>query len=170
VKCLLLKFSHVQKPIRKGIVGPTLMVEELGRRKVNDGVKLLHTNLFAFTKLNSLYVHFDGNELGTISFDLSVHFHFISFLNLIEAKYFFCLLSQDLYVLRFYNRLDEARKGEVSCSFEVLILINFLQWLKVHCHAACFLTANAAYEEFMIDQLVTCYTLLNIKQKHRVLL
>ncbi|WJX95974.1 hypothetical protein P8452_77233 [Trifolium repens] len=47
------------KPIRKGIVGPTLMVEELGRRKVNDG---------------------------------------------------------DLYVLRFYNRLDEARKGEIACA------------------------------------------------------
>lgn len=131
MKCLLLKFSYVQKPIRKGVVGPTLMVEELGRRKVNDGVKFLHTILFAFTKLNWLYVHFDGNgmfclKLGTISFDLGEHFHFISFLNLMEAKYFFCLLPQDLYVLRFYNRLDEARKGEVSYSFEVLILIIFL--------------------------------------------
>ncbi|KAE9602339.1 hypothetical protein Lal_00049435 [Lupinus albus] len=47
------------KPIRKGIVGPTLMVEELGRRKVNSG---------------------------------------------------------DLYVLRFYNRLDEAKKGEIACA------------------------------------------------------
>ncbi|CAL0307079.1 unnamed protein product [Lupinus luteus] len=46
-------------PIRKGIVGPTLMVEELGRRKVNSG---------------------------------------------------------DLYVLRFYNRLDEAKKGEIACA------------------------------------------------------
>ncbi|CAL0330448.1 unnamed protein product [Lupinus luteus] len=45
------------KPIRKGAVGSTLMVEEKGRRKVNNG---------------------------------------------------------DLYVLRFYNRLDETKKGEVS--------------------------------------------------------
>ncbi|CAK8563537.1 unnamed protein product [Lathyrus sativus] len=51
--------NHAIKPIRKGVVGPTLMVEELGRRKVNDG---------------------------------------------------------DLYVLRFYNRLDEARKGEIACA------------------------------------------------------
>lgn len=47
------------KPIRRGIVGNTLMVEELGRRKVNDG---------------------------------------------------------DLYVLRFYNRLDEEKKGEIACA------------------------------------------------------
>ncbi|KAH1217033.1 Protein ENHANCED DISEASE RESISTANCE 2-like [Glycine max] len=47
------------KPIRQGIVGPTLMVEELGRRKVNNG---------------------------------------------------------DLYVLRFYNRLDETKKGEIACA------------------------------------------------------
>ncbi|TKY54741.1 ENHANCED DISEASE RESISTANCE 2 [Spatholobus suberectus] len=47
------------KPIRKGVVGPTLMVEELGRRKVNIG---------------------------------------------------------DLYVLRFYNRLDETKKGEIACA------------------------------------------------------
>ncbi|KAK7388537.1 hypothetical protein VNO78_23356 [Psophocarpus tetragonolobus] len=47
------------KPIRQGVVGPTLMVEELGRRKVNDG---------------------------------------------------------DLYVLRFYNRLDETKKGEIACA------------------------------------------------------
>ncbi|KAJ1385902.1 hypothetical protein SESBI_41306 [Sesbania bispinosa] len=47
------------KPIRQGVVGPTLMVEELGRRKVNSG---------------------------------------------------------DLYVLRFYNRLDEAKKGEPALS------------------------------------------------------
>ncbi|OIW18617.1 hypothetical protein TanjilG_13369 [Lupinus angustifolius] len=46
-------------PIRKGIIGPTLMVEELGRRKVNSG---------------------------------------------------------DLYVLRFYNRLDETKKGEIACA------------------------------------------------------
>ncbi|KAD0040248.1 hypothetical protein E3N88_35710 [Mikania micrantha] len=46
------------KPIRRGVVGDTLMVEELGRRKVNDG---------------------------------------------------------DLYVLRFYNRLDEEKKGEIAC-------------------------------------------------------
>ncbi|XP_073227013.1 protein ENHANCED DISEASE RESISTANCE 2 isoform X2 [Cicer arietinum] len=45
------------KPIRQGVAGPTLMVEEVGRRKVNNG---------------------------------------------------------DLYVLRFYNRLDEARKGEAE--------------------------------------------------------
>ncbi|KAL3629634.1 hypothetical protein CASFOL_026856 [Castilleja foliolosa] len=43
------------KPIRRGVVGHTLMVEELGRRKVNHG---------------------------------------------------------DVYVLRFYNRLDETKKGE----------------------------------------------------------
>ncbi|XP_039018536.1 protein ENHANCED DISEASE RESISTANCE 2-like isoform X2 [Hibiscus syriacus] len=47
------------KPIRKGVIGPTLMVEELGRRKVNDG---------------------------------------------------------DLYVIQFYNRLDESKKGEIACS------------------------------------------------------
>ncbi|CAI9097478.1 OLC1v1033911C1 [Oldenlandia corymbosa var. corymbosa] len=45
------------KPIRRGVVGHTLMVEELGRRKVNNG---------------------------------------------------------ELYVLRFYNRLDETRKGEIA--------------------------------------------------------
>uniref|UniRef100_A0A7N0T197 START domain-containing protein n=1 Tax=Kalanchoe fedtschenkoi TaxID=63787 RepID=A0A7N0T197_KALFE len=47
------------KPIRRGVVGHTLMVEELGRRKVNDG---------------------------------------------------------DLYVLRFYSRLDESKKGEIACA------------------------------------------------------
>ncbi|KAI4344241.1 hypothetical protein L6164_011489 [Bauhinia variegata] len=47
------------KPIRQGVIGPTLMVEELGRRKVNNG---------------------------------------------------------DIYVLRFYNRLDEAKKGEIACA------------------------------------------------------
>ncbi|XP_028760833.1 protein ENHANCED DISEASE RESISTANCE 2 [Neltuma alba] len=47
------------KPIRQGVIGPTLMVEDLGRRKVNNG---------------------------------------------------------DLYVLRFYNRLDEAKKGEIACA------------------------------------------------------
>ncbi|KAK1434748.1 hypothetical protein QVD17_00498 [Tagetes erecta] len=47
------------KPIRRGVVGNTLMVAELGRRKVNDG---------------------------------------------------------DLYVLRFYNRLDEEKKGEIACA------------------------------------------------------
>lgn len=47
------------KPIRKGVVGPTLMVEDLGRRKVNHG---------------------------------------------------------DLYVLQFYNRLDETKKGEIACA------------------------------------------------------
>ncbi|KAJ7968654.1 protein ENHANCED DISEASE RESISTANCE 2 [Quillaja saponaria] len=47
------------KPIRKGVVGPTLMVEELGRQRINNG---------------------------------------------------------DLYVLRFYNRLDETQKGEIACA------------------------------------------------------
>ncbi|KAG8367537.1 hypothetical protein BUALT_Bualt16G0082200 [Buddleja alternifolia] len=47
------------KPIRRGVIGHTLMVEELGRRKVNDS---------------------------------------------------------DLYVLRFYNRLDETKKGEIACA------------------------------------------------------
>ncbi|CAN0838553.1 Protein ENHANCED DISEASE RESISTANCE 2 [Linum grandiflorum] len=47
------------KPIRRGIVGPTLMVEELGRRKVNHG---------------------------------------------------------DVYVIRFYSRLDETKKGEIACA------------------------------------------------------
>ncbi|GMY35702.1 protein ENHANCED DISEASE RESISTANCE 2 isoform X1 [Fagus crenata] len=46
------------KPIRKGVIGPTLMIEELGRQKVNHG---------------------------------------------------------DFYVLRFYNRLDETKKGEIAC-------------------------------------------------------
>ncbi|KAJ6355209.1 hypothetical protein OIU77_005740 [Salix suchowensis] len=50
------------KHIRKGVIGPTLMVEELGRRKINNG---------------------------------------------------------DIYVLRFYNRLDETKKGEVSYSFHL---------------------------------------------------
>jgi len=35
----MIKVSSLQKPIRRGVVGPTLMVEELGRRKVNNGVK-----------------------------------------------------------------------------------------------------------------------------------
>ncbi|KAI3446803.1 hypothetical protein Pfo_003468 [Paulownia fortunei] len=47
------------KPIRRGVIGHTLMVEELGRRKVNHG---------------------------------------------------------DVYVLRFYNRLDETKKGEIACA------------------------------------------------------
>lgn len=37
-----IKVFSVQKPIRQGVVGPTLMVEELGRRKVNNGVKYLY--------------------------------------------------------------------------------------------------------------------------------
>ncbi|KAM1263381.1 hypothetical protein ACFX13_029053 [Malus domestica] len=51
------------RPIRRGAVGPTLMVEELGRRKVNHGGK-----------------------------------------------------GGDIYVLRFYNRLDETKKGEIACA------------------------------------------------------
>ncbi|XP_057550689.1 protein ENHANCED DISEASE RESISTANCE 2 [Amaranthus tricolor] len=47
------------RPIRRGVVGHTLMVEELGCRKVNCG---------------------------------------------------------DVYVLRFYNRLDESKKGEIACA------------------------------------------------------
>ncbi|KAI3496047.1 hypothetical protein L1887_38397 [Cichorium endivia] len=47
------------KPIRRGVVGHTLMLEELGPRKVNDG---------------------------------------------------------DLYVLKFSNRLDEGKKGEIGCA------------------------------------------------------
>ncbi|KAH6794365.1 ENHANCED DISEASE RESISTANCE protein [Perilla frutescens var. hirtella] len=47
------------KPIRRGVIGNTLMVEELGRRKVNHG---------------------------------------------------------DVYALRFYNRLDEEKKGEIACA------------------------------------------------------
>ncbi|PSS13919.1 Protein ENHANCED DISEASE RESISTANCE like [Actinidia chinensis var. chinensis] len=47
------------KPMRTGVAGHTLMVEELGRRKVNDG---------------------------------------------------------DVYVLRFSNRLDETKKGEIACA------------------------------------------------------
>ncbi|XP_019197995.1 PREDICTED: protein ENHANCED DISEASE RESISTANCE 2-like isoform X1 [Ipomoea nil] len=46
------------KPLRRGVIGHTLMVEDLGRRKVNHG---------------------------------------------------------DVYVLRFYNRLDETKKGEIAC-------------------------------------------------------
>ncbi|ESQ44512.1 hypothetical protein EUTSA_v10003438mg [Eutrema salsugineum] len=46
------------KPIRRGVIGPTMMVEEMGRRKVNQ---------------------------------------------------------RDVYVIRFYNRLDETRKGEIAC-------------------------------------------------------
>ncbi|BFG20478.1 hypothetical protein CerSpe_067530 [Prunus speciosa] len=51
------------RPIRRGAVGPTLMVEELGRRKVQHGGK-----------------------------------------------------GGDIYVLRFYNRLDETKKGEIACA------------------------------------------------------
>ncbi|KAK7281487.1 hypothetical protein RIF29_09534 [Crotalaria pallida] len=47
------------KPIRQGVVGPTLVVEELGCRKINSG---------------------------------------------------------DVHVIRFYNRLDEAKKGEIACA------------------------------------------------------
>ncbi|KAL5774846.1 hypothetical protein ACOSP7_012403 [Xanthoceras sorbifolium] len=47
------------KPIRKGVIGPTLMIEEAGRRKVNHG---------------------------------------------------------DIYVIRFYNRLDETKKGQIACA------------------------------------------------------
>ncbi|KAL1194850.1 Protein ENHANCED DISEASE RESISTANCE 2-like [Cardamine amara subsp. amara] len=47
------------KPIRRGVIGPTMMIEELGRRKVNHG---------------------------------------------------------DVYVIRFYNRLDESKKGEIACA------------------------------------------------------
>ncbi|XP_057767088.1 protein ENHANCED DISEASE RESISTANCE 2-like [Salvia miltiorrhiza] len=47
------------KPIRRGVIGHTLMVEELGRRKVNHG---------------------------------------------------------DVYALKFYNRLDEEKKGEIACA------------------------------------------------------
>ncbi|XP_058114159.1 protein ENHANCED DISEASE RESISTANCE 2-like isoform X2 [Magnolia sinica] len=47
------------RPIRKGVIGHTLMVEERGCRKVNHG---------------------------------------------------------DVYVLRFYNRLDETKKGEIACA------------------------------------------------------
>lgn len=47
------------KHIRKGVIGPTLKVEELGRRKLNHG---------------------------------------------------------DIYVLRFYNQLDETKKGEIACA------------------------------------------------------
>ncbi|GFS41677.1 similar to ENHANCED DISEASE RESISTANCE protein [Actinidia rufa] len=47
------------KPMRRGVAGHTLMVEELGRRKVNHG---------------------------------------------------------DVYVLRFFNRLDETKKGEIACA------------------------------------------------------
>ncbi|PIA45690.1 hypothetical protein AQUCO_01600133v1 [Aquilegia coerulea] len=47
------------KSIRRGVVSSTLMVEELGRKKVNNG---------------------------------------------------------DLYVIRFYNRLDETKKGEIACA------------------------------------------------------
>ncbi|KAJ4951312.1 hypothetical protein NE237_028144 [Protea cynaroides] len=47
------------KPIRKGVIGHTLMVEELGRRTVNQ---------------------------------------------------------EDVYVLRFYNQLDNTKKGEIACA------------------------------------------------------
>nr|VDD54815.1 unnamed protein product [Brassica oleracea] len=47
------------KPIRRGVIGPTMMVEELGRRKVSHG---------------------------------------------------------DVYVIRFSNRLDERKKGEIACA------------------------------------------------------
>ncbi|WCJ29841.1 hypothetical protein M5689_011445 [Euphorbia peplus] len=49
------------RPIRKGVAVPTMVVEELGRRKVNHG---------------------------------------------------------EMYVVRFYNRLDETKKGEIACATE----------------------------------------------------
>lgn len=36
--CFVLNVSFDQKPIRKGAVGSTLMVEDLGRRKINNKV------------------------------------------------------------------------------------------------------------------------------------
>ncbi|KAK6942244.1 Protein ENHANCED DISEASE RESISTANCE 2, C-terminal [Dillenia turbinata] len=62
------------RPIRKGVVGRTLMVEEVGRRKVNSG---------------------------------------------------------DLYVMRFYNRLDETKKGEIACASAGEIR----QWMEAFDHA-----------------------------------
>lgn len=45
MRCFL--FYFVQKPIRRGVVGHTLMVEELGRRKVNHGVEALFVLSFS---------------------------------------------------------------------------------------------------------------------------
>ncbi|KAI4377730.1 hypothetical protein MLD38_015310 [Melastoma candidum] len=47
------------QPIRRGVIGPSLKIEDLGRRKVNNG---------------------------------------------------------EVYVLRFFNRLDETKKGEIACA------------------------------------------------------
>ncbi|CAI9787402.1 unnamed protein product [Fraxinus pennsylvanica] len=69
------------KPIRRGVVGHTLMVEELGRRKIN---------------LN------------------------------------------DFYILRFYNRLDETKKGEIACDTAG----DARKWMEAFDHAK----QQAAYE------------------------
>ncbi|KAF7839590.1 protein ENHANCED DISEASE RESISTANCE 2-like [Senna tora] len=42
----------------------------------------------------------------------------------------------DLYVLRFYNRLDEAKKGEVSHSFELFLSVNVDRVYKIACATA----------------------------------
>uniref|UniRef100_A0A2P2LG04 Uncharacterized protein n=1 Tax=Rhizophora mucronata TaxID=61149 RepID=A0A2P2LG04_RHIMU len=60
-------------PIRRGVLGPTFVVKELGRRRVNSG---------------------------------------------------------DLYVIEFYNRLDEMKKGEVSYIFCNFFRIYLLQCKK----------------------------------------
>ncbi|KAK6151642.1 hypothetical protein DH2020_014277 [Rehmannia glutinosa] len=65
--------TAIKKPIRRGVIGHTLMVEELGRRKVNHG---------------------------------------------------------DVYVLRFSNRLDETKKGEL------LILNKSFDCCKIACATA----------------------------------
>ncbi|XP_011084030.1 protein ENHANCED DISEASE RESISTANCE 2 isoform X2 [Sesamum indicum] len=62
------------KPIRRGVIGPTLLVEEIGRRKVSHG---------------------------------------------------------DVYVLRFYNRLDQTKKGEIACATAA----DAQKWLEAFDHA-----------------------------------
>lgn len=52
VLCGICLFDWLQKPIRRGVVGHTLMVEELGRRKVNHGVMACISFEFQFDLLS----------------------------------------------------------------------------------------------------------------------
>lgn len=48
--------SLVQNPIRRGVIGPSLMVEELGRRRVNGGVRIFQFFVFPASGV-SLHLH-----------------------------------------------------------------------------------------------------------------
>lgn len=92
---------YLQKPLRRGVVGHTLVMEELGSRKVNDGVRSLNY---------ALYLVHVGNGQVCNPMNKNVYFFF-------GLSYF-----QNLYVLSFANRLDEEKKGEVSYTFELIVM------------------------------------------------